>query len=418
MRDEHFSLPHRLRLRKQYEGRVSSYRAVLAALKENIEQTLADIALPFDVQARLKSFDSYFEKKLRLRRTSPGGRPGREVNDLLGLRIVCPFLEDVKKAERVLAHCYEVVEVDDKARSYSFREFGYESVHILAKVPRAICLQYGFTEGLICEIQLRTILQQAWAEVEHELVYKGGLQPFEEHIKRKLAALKANLNLADTLFQEIRESQRALQQQTRLRRERFLETAASRVSGSESGHAPRGKGRRSRRGDEGSALLNGMSAGMMQRVDALLLKALHAHNNNEYEQAIVIYNSILKQKLPLRVRSFLYNHRGMAYFSSRRYQKARHDFSAAVSLYPENDRAFYYRGLIHQLLGRYDKSIEDFSSCLAINPNHANALCSRAKAYNAIGDAKRAVADCAAALKLNPESAEAQQLLDSLEASP
>jgi len=161
-----------------------------------------------------------------------------------------------------------------------------------------------------------------------------------------------------------------------------------------------------------------MSAGMMQRVDALLLKALHAHNNNEYEQAIVIYNSILKQKLPLRVRSFLYNHRGMAYFSSRRYQKARHDFSAAVSLYPENDRAFYYRGLIHQLLGRYDKSIEDFSSCLAINPNHANALCSRAKAYNAIGDAKRAVADCAAALKLNPESAEAQQLLDSLEASP
>jgi putative GTP pyrophosphokinase len=418
MENEHFSLPHRLRLKKQYEARLPSYRALLSALKENIKQTLAGSELQFDVQGRLKSFDSYFEKMLRLQRASPGRRPDWEVNDLLGLRIVCLFLEDVQKAEQVLARCYEIVEIEDKARSYSFREFGYESVHMLAKVPRTLCLHHGFSEGLICEIQLRTILQQAWAEVEHELVYKGGLQPFEEHVKRKLAALKANLNLADTLFQEIRESQRVMQHQTRLRREKFLKTATSRVASSGSGQVPPGKGRRSREGNEKPEQLNGMNAGMMQRVDALLLKALHAHNNNDYEQAIAIYSSILKQKLPLRVRSFLYNHRGMAYFSNRRHQKALHDFSAAVSLYPENDRAFYYRGLIHQRLGRYDKSIEDFSSCLAINPYHVNALCSRARAYNITGDAKRAVADCAAALKLNPDSTEAQQLMAGLRTSP
>jgi len=418
MEDEHFSLPHRLRLKKQYESRLSSYRALLIELKENIAQTLADSALQFDVQARLKSFDSYFEKMLRQQRASPGRRPGWEVNDLLGLRIICPFLEDVKKAEQVLSRCYDVVEIEDKARGYSFREFGYESVHMLAKVPRALCLQYGCAEGLICEIQLRTILQQAWAEVEHELVYKGGLQPFEEHVKRKLAALKANLDLADTLFQEIRESQRVMQQQSRLRREQFLQTAKSRVAGMGRGTILPDEENRNRRGNEEPAQLMGMSAGVIQRVDALLLKALHAHNNNDYQQAIAIYSTILKQKLPLHVRSFLYNHRGMAYFAERGYQKALHDFSTAVSLYPENDRAFYYRGLIHQLLGRYDKSIEDFSSCLAVNPYHFNALCSRARAYKVVGDAKQAIADCAAALKLNPDSAEAQQLLESIKASP
>jgi putative GTP pyrophosphokinase len=286
---------------------------------------------------------------------------------------------------------------------------------MLARVPRALCLHHGFPDGLICEIQLRTILQQAWAEVEHELVYKGGLQPFEEHIKRKLAALKANLNLADTLFQEIRESQRVLQQQTRLQREQFFKTAKSRVAGSGSSQVPCRKEGATGGKTEEPVPSGGMSAGMMQRVDELLLKALHAHNNNNYEQAIVIYSSILKQKLPLRVRSFLYNHRGMAYFSDRRYQKALHDFSAAVSLHPENDRAFYCRGLIHQLLGRHDKAIDDFSHCLAVNPYHVNALCSRAKAYATIGDAQRASADCAAALKLNPDSMEAQQLLASLQ---
>ena len=275
MMDDHFSLPHRLNLKKQYESRFSSYRALLIALKENIEQKLADSALQFDVQARLKSFDSYFEKMLRQRRASPGRRPDWEVHDLLGLRIICPFLEDVKKAEQVLSRCCEVVEIEDKARGYSFREFGYESVHMLAKVPRALCLQYGFTEGLICEIQLRTILQQAWAEVEHELVYKGGLQPFEEHVKRKLAALKANLDLADTLFQEIRESQRVMQQQSRLRREQFLQTAKSRVAGTGRGTISPDEENRNRRGTEEPAQLMGMSAGVIQRVDALLLKVLH-----------------------------------------------------------------------------------------------------------------------------------------------
>ncbi len=417
MEHDHFSLPHQLRMKKQYEDRQSDYRAVLSTLKEAIEQTLSDSALQFDVQARLKSFDSYFEKTLRQRRSTPGGRCGADVTDLLGLRIVCPFLEDVKKVEQVLARRYEIVEIDDKSRSYSFREFGYESVHMLARVPQSICRRHNFPGGLICEIQLRTILQQAWAEVEHELVYKGGLQPFEEHVKRKLAALKANLNLADTLFQEIRESQRIIQQQVRLRRERFLQTAAARAAGAGGRQGAPGKKNKSRGGYEEPARSLGMSYGTAQRVDGLLLKALHAHNNNDYQQAIAIYSSILKQKLSLHVRSLLYNHRGMAYFADRRYQKALHDFSTAVSLDPENHRAFYSRGLIHQLLRRHDKSIEDFSACLKIDPYHVNALCSRAKAHVLVGDTKRAIADCTAVLKIAPDSVEAQQLLGSIKAS-
>lgn len=414
MDNEHFCLPHRLRLKKQYIARLPSYRAVLQALRETIEQTLADKDLQCNVQARLKSFESYFEKMLRLQRAASGNPATAEVNDLLGLRIVCPFLEDVKKVEQVLDQRYEIVEIENKARNYSFREFGYDAVHLMIRVPRALCLNYGFPEGLVCEIQLRTILQQAWAEVEHELVYKGGLQPFEEHIKRKLAALNANLNLADTLFQEIRESQRVMQQQTQLRRERLLKTAKRRVAGSDNRKVPHRKGRTIPGGTGETAPPTMMSAGNVQRVDALLLKALHAHNSNNYQQAIDIYGLVLKQKLPLHVRSLLYNHRGMAYFADRQYQKSLRDFSTALSLYPENDRALYYRGIIHQLLGRYAKSIKDFSSCLAVNPYHLDALYSRARAYDVLGEREKAIADCRAVLKIKPDSTEAQHLLASL----
>ena len=76
---------------------------------------------------------------------------------------------------------------------------------------------------MVCEIQLCTILQDAWSEVEHELVYKTNFNPFDEPLKRKLAALNATLNLSDTLFQEIRDYQRLLQSELNKRRESFIE---------------------------------------------------------------------------------------------------------------------------------------------------------------------------------------------------
>jgi len=75
-----------------------------------------------------------------------------------------------------------------------------------------------------CEIQVRTILQDAWAEVEHELIYKSKFLPFDQPLKRKMAALNANLTLSDIIFQEIREYQRQLNQELEKRRRQFLDS--------------------------------------------------------------------------------------------------------------------------------------------------------------------------------------------------
>jgi putative GTP pyrophosphokinase len=70
-------------------------------------------------------------------------------------------------------------------------------------LPDDLANGLSFLDPPVCEVQVRTILQDAWAEVEHELVYKAEFTPFDEPMKRKLAALNANLTLSDMLFQEI-----------------------------------------------------------------------------------------------------------------------------------------------------------------------------------------------------------------------
>jgi len=122
------------------------------------------------------------------------------INDVLAMRIICPFLRDLDEVEAAIATQYDIVEIERKGQNHSFREFGYESVHVLIRIPDEILPLCNGLERSVIEIQLRTILQEAWAEVEHELVYKAEFTPFDEPLKRKLAALNATLTLSDIIF--------------------------------------------------------------------------------------------------------------------------------------------------------------------------------------------------------------------------
>ena len=69
----------------------------------------------------------------------------------------------------------------------------------------------GYTCRHVVEVQVRTILQDAWAEVEHELIYKSHFRfPNSDSIRKKLAAVNASLSLADMIFQEIRDAQKEM----------------------------------------------------------------------------------------------------------------------------------------------------------------------------------------------------------------
>ncbi len=272
-------------------------------------------------------------------------------------------------------------------------------------MPLKIIKKHNREEDLVCEIQIRTILQDAWAEVEHELVYKAEFSPFDEPLKRKLAALNANLTLSDIIFQEIRNYQRQLHLELEKRRETFFKEVRNFNPIPLNNKAA---ARESRLGDKAKDTKHfffedkAPVSKTIKTIDDLLLEALYAHNSHKIAEAIEIYTYILSLKSGELLQPIIYIHRGMAYFSESRYDLAMSDFSEALKLNPENDKAFYYRGVMYSITQNYPAALEDLNRCINLNPSWAVPLLSRAQVYFHLGDNPKALADCEDALSLEP----------------
>lgn len=132
-----------------------------------------------------------------------------EITDILGCRIVTLFESDVDKIFNLLEQTFEIVEIVDKRKKHRVNriEFGYTSLHLVVKFTDSRCelVEYQKYQNILFEIQIRTVLQHAWAEVEHGLGYKSYYEPPME-IKRKLNRLAGTLEILDEEFESIRYS--------------------------------------------------------------------------------------------------------------------------------------------------------------------------------------------------------------------
>jgi putative GTP pyrophosphokinase len=400
------AIPDRLSLEAEYGKRFDSYLGLLSGLERHVRILLERSGLKPTIKGRVKSFDSLYKKRLRiLRKAREESALPLPMSDIVGLRIVCPFLGDLAHAETALRKDLHIVEVERKGAERSFKEFGYESIHLLVEIPSQLKVEFGPLDFELCEIQLRTILQEAWAEVEHELVYKAELTPFDEPMKRKLAALNANLSLSDIIFQEIRDYQHRLGSELHSRRSAFYAKIEEAVDGSRIEESASGG-----TGPPVDGSIENLSSSGTTSIDDLLLAALFAHNRKDYFSAIEIYRRILADPLSPELASVVHKHRGMAFFSESRYEEAIADFGMALELNPQCYKSAYFRGVVRSVIQDYGAALSDFSLSLRINPYQFFALYRRAQAYWHIGDYPKALTDCEEALKIDPASHQALQL--------
>jgi putative GTP pyrophosphokinase len=404
------SIPDKGGLRRHYDERRSEYERILLVMEERVRSALEAASLKPTIKGRVKSFDSWYAKRIRLlRQARTSGFPPPPITDLVALRAVCPFLGDLVKAEAALCAAFSVLDVERKGSNRSFREFGYESIHLMVDLPEDLRSPDLESDLPAVEIQLRTILQEAWAEVEHEIVYKAEFTPFDEPMKRKLAALSANLTLSDIIFQEILDYQRRLGAELERRRSSFYgkieQTMDIPLAAARGGPSPRPAAAVDRRSADSA---RGKEASM----DDLLLAALSAHNREDYEGASRIYAEILEQKPEKEIAVVVYKHRGMALFSQSKYDEAIADFSRSLELDPNDYKAAYYRGVVRSVLQDFEAAVSDFDLALKINPYHFYSRYRRAMAYWHIGDYAQALSDAEAALKLEPGNELALRLHD------
>lgn len=393
-------LPERQRLQILYERHRSYYENALKKYSGKLRKILIKTGINFSIKSRVKSFDSYFEKILRLRKEK---QSNINIHDLLGIRVVCPFLEDINVVEKQIAASFTVLETERKNQKNSVREFSYDSVHLLILDPNIsgnVAMPYVDN---LCEIQLRTILQDAWAEVEHELIYKANFSLFNESIKRKLASLNASLTLSDIIFQEIRDYQKEIE----LRRERCREDinqmldlpGGQDASKNTIGVAP-----------SGIKPTFEFSLAPKSDLERRLFEALEAHSEHQYERAVQIYSNVIRMKVKPNVKSIVYNHRGMALFVQGKYNKAVQDFSKAIRNNPKDARLYNNRGMAYRMLKKYDLALKDFDTSIDLNVYQHEAYHIRALTYFDLMDYSNAIEDCRQALSINPQFEASQNL--------
>lgn len=389
-------IPERQKLHILYTRYRVQYENILRKIVRRLNKLLIRSKTNYTIKYRLKSFDSFFNKLTRQR--SGNSQPAL-ITDFLGIRIICPFLEDLDHIEKVIADNFKLLEIEHKGRNNSVREFGYNSIHLLVDIEDE--LENGFIPHVsrVCEIQLRTILQDAWAEVEHELIYKANFSLFNESIKRKLASLNASLTLSDIIFQEIRDYQKEIES----RRQKCRHSVEEKIQISIIGDAQQPA-------VNTEDLTQTMPVKPQSNLEKLLFKALEEHSDHHFEQAIEIYSGILRMKPKPHVRSIVYNHRGMAYFALGEYTKSIKDFNRALEFNPKNTRILNNRGLVYRMIGQTDNALKDLELSVQINEYQHESWHLMALVYSDLNDIVHALENCERALKIKSDYTPSQNL--------
>ena len=180
-------------------------RPLLAARGEALRAELAgwlDAAPGLKVHSvtvRLKSRPSLAQK---LARPDRGYADLWDVTDLLGLRVITYFEDEVDRVGKVVEARLPVdlASSTDKRRRRDAGSFGYRSLHYVCRLGEDGGALPARARG---EIQVRTVLEHAWAEIEHDLGYKAdGAVP--DAARRRLMRIAGLLELADQEFVAIR----------------------------------------------------------------------------------------------------------------------------------------------------------------------------------------------------------------------
>ncbi|MCL1048913.1 hypothetical protein L2755_04620 [Shewanella abyssi] len=130
-----------------------------------------------------------------------------ELTDIVGIRIITHYSDDVDLIADLIEKEF-LIDVEnsiDKRASLDPDRFGYLSLHYVAEISesRSGLPEYRGFKSLKFEIQIRSILQHTWAEIEHDIGYKSKIE-IPKQVRRKFSQLAGLLELADDQFIQIR----------------------------------------------------------------------------------------------------------------------------------------------------------------------------------------------------------------------
>lgn len=127
------------------------------------------------------------------------------ISDLIGIRVVCLYEDQIEKISSLLKDHFRILDITDKISSIESTEdsFGYKGLHMDLALGDQLVLQPKYQQfaDLSFEVQIRTLIQDAWSVLDHKIKYKKSIP---SDLKRRINILSALFELADREFREIR----------------------------------------------------------------------------------------------------------------------------------------------------------------------------------------------------------------------
>lgn len=193
-------------LLEQYDEKRRIYESFLAEIEHQVKGLLLTSHIPYNsITPRLKTRDSLAEK---IERKQYKYNDLDEVTDIAGVRVITYYANDVDKVSKIIESEFDVDKENsiDKRTSIEPDRFGYCSVHYVVSIsPARLALKECHAyAGMKCEIQIRTVLQHAWAEIEHDIGYKSEIT-IPKEMRRSFSRIAGLLEIADKEFDNIRQ---------------------------------------------------------------------------------------------------------------------------------------------------------------------------------------------------------------------
>lgn len=183
------------------EGAISEFLSCMDMIRR-YEVQLGNRDPVASSQTRIKSAESMRQKLQRLAFPITAESAMKNVFDAAGVRLVCPFIQDIDRTAELIRAIPGVQLQTEKDYIRSPKPNGYRSYHMILSMPLRFLGNSQKTVWL--EVQLRTIAMDCWANIEHQLKYKQNI-PDQALLVQELKRCADEITSTDLSLQTIRD---------------------------------------------------------------------------------------------------------------------------------------------------------------------------------------------------------------------
>ncbi len=189
----------------QFEELLMIYQCAIQEVTTKLEVLSREMSVrnnrnPIEtVKYRIKKPKSIAEKLLRNNHPITLEAISEHLNDVAGVRVICPFIEDIYTVSDMLTRQDDINLLSVKDYIKKPKENGYRSYHMIIEIP----VFFSNTKQYVkVEIQIRTIAMDFWASLEHQVKYKRNI-PNSDEIQAKLKKCADIIAATDVEMQDI-----------------------------------------------------------------------------------------------------------------------------------------------------------------------------------------------------------------------